>query len=179
MAISRHSIILGIVIIMERVLEQRPQGEYKDEGDDDGYAHVPRGVHAQVHAGEGDEQGQKDADDLDPRFLAADGQGTPAPHGGLGVSAGEGVACGGFPGGLYDGEVGIQHPGAGDAAGDLEELIDVDPEKARHEQEIALLFVNAPEQDHARGDEEHFVAEFGEKEHEGVQDGVADGFEPV
>lgn len=75
--------------------------------------------------------------------------------------------------------MGIQHPGTGDAAGDFQELVDIDPEKACQQNEITLLFVNAPKHDESRRDEKKLVAELGEEKHEGVHDGVADGFKPI
>ena len=174
----RHEGIHELARSAEAV-EQRPQNEDQRQGHHNGYGHVQRGVYTQVHTGEGDEQSHGGTDDPHPFFLAAHGESGVATHGGLGVAAGEGVPRGGFSGRFHDGEVGIQHPRTGDTAGDLQKLIDVDTEKACQQNEVALLFVHAPEHEHARHDEEQLVAELGEDEHEGVQDGISDGFQLV
>ena len=89
----------------------------------------------------------------------------------LRVSRGEGISRSLLPGGLDDGEIGVAHPRTGDAAGDLQELIDQGSHKANTHQIIALALVHAPER-HQCGDEKHrLAAQMGQCGYDGIQPG--------
>ena len=136
-------------------------------------------MYAEIHAGEGNDGGQGKANGAHPLFATADGDADVTADGGLGVSRREGISRCGLAGGFHDGEARVTLPRAQDAAGDFEELVDINPEKSREQDEIALLFVHTPEHEHAEHDEQHFVAELGQDKHDGVQDGVTDGFQKI
>ena len=63
------------------------------------------------------------------------------------MTAGEGVTGGCRTCGFHDGKLGIQHPGAGNAAGHFEDLHGKHSRKPGKEQIVALLFIQTPEKE--------------------------------
>ena len=94
----------------------------KEGGDGQGGQHVPGGVTAQVHAGKPHQQDHGKEKGSQAFSRGAQAQGSIETGGALGVAAGEGVARGSRHRAPHRGKGRVQHPGAGDAKGDLQRL---------------------------------------------------------
>ena len=95
------------------------------------------------------------------------------------MAAGEGIARGLGSRGLHDGEIRILDPGARDAEGQLQKLVEHRTRKAHRQHIAAAGLVEAPEHDDGQRHEHHLAAAVGDQRHDGVQPGHADALQRV
>ena len=79
--------------------------------------------------------------------------------------------------GLHDGELRVEHPRPRDAEDQLEPLVDDRAAETDGEYIVALPLADAPEHGDGEHHEHRLVAELGDRRHERVQRGRAQGFQ--
>ena len=165
--------------IFLHVLKQRVQGEHQHQPQHEGHAHIPGGVHPQIHPGNGGQAHQHPQHDPQGTVFEVPGRGAQGGERILGVAAGEGVPRGGGPGGFHNGETGVLHPGPGDAEPQLEKLVHDDAGKAHGHHIVAAFFVHAPENDDGRGQKDHLAPQLRDALHERIQHRITDALQKI
>ena len=133
----------------------------------------------QVHAGEGHQHRDDDADDAHPSAAGELGNAAEGAHGVLGMAAGERIAGGLGAGALYNGEVAVQHPRARDTEEQLQELVQHRSGKAHRQQIVAVALADAPEDEQRRHHKDGLLPQVSDGRHHRVQPRRADGFQGV
>ena len=93
-------------------------------------------MNAEVHPREGNEHTKCDRSDAQGAILEFQSKTAEKTDRGLCVTAWKGISACRLARALPDREIGVEHPGAGDAAGDLQKLVENGSRKADGEQEI-------------------------------------------
>ena len=153
--------------------------QQQDHGGDGGHPHVQRCVDAQIHAGKGHQHSNDNGGHPHPFAAGKPGDTAEGAHGVLGMSAGKGVAGGLGAGTLHDGEIAVQHPRAGDAAQQLQKLIQHRPGKAHRQQIVAVTFADAPEHKQGHHHKDGLLPQPGDEGHGGIEKRCTNGLQSV
>ena len=135
-------------------------------------------MHPQIHPGKAHQQHHDHAKQGAPPPAAPHGQRTKQRGRRLGVPAGEGIPRGPGPGGLHNGERGIQHPGPGNEENGLEQLVHHAARQPREQKAEAPALIDAPQNHQPRHHEHGFIPQLGDGGHQAVQPRRAQALQP-
>ena len=159
--------------------EHRPQGKEKYQRNERTHAYVQRRVDPQIHPRYRNQNGRNNAANAKPLLFRDHGHTAEYGYGTLGMAAGEAVIIGSRTGLFHNGEIGVQHPGPGDPAGQLQELSCQGAGQANSHDIIALPLVDAPEKYQRHRQKRRLLPQAGKEHHQCVQKGGADAFEQI
>ena len=146
---------------------------------DSGENHVGGVVNPEIEPGERDQHRKKDAPRAEELLFCDEGDAAEEADRGLGMSAGEGVSCGGVYG-VSDGrEIGVGNPGAINAEDQLEELIEKRTDKADEEEIVAGALIQTPEEKKRYGEHPDFIAEVGQNPEKRISERGANAFKEM
>ena len=158
---------------------ERAQNKKQQQREGSGENHVGGVVNPEIEPGERDQHRKKDAPPTEELLFCDEGDAAEEADRGLGMSAGEGVSCGGVYG-VSDGrEIGMRNPGAIDAEDQLEELIAKRTDKADEKKVIPGALIQAPEEKKRYGEHPDFIAEIGQNSEKRISERGANAFKEM
>lgn len=145
-------------IVLFVVHEDGAKNEYKRCRKNERHAYVEKGMHAEVHSREADEEYKCYTEDYPFPCGLICGDCAEGACCVLCVTRGEGIACCGLLCITDNLDGGVVYPRTGNAEEELRSLIHNGAEEACYENEIALPFIYAPEEENRHGKEEDLFA---------------------
>ena len=95
------------------------------------------------------------------------------------MAAGKAIASSRFPGLLQNREIGIQHPGTGYPAQQLQKLVGHGSEKAHRHDIVALLLIHAPEYNQGKDKKRSLLTQRRNCQHQLIESRNPDFFQQI